>query len=317
MNAIVYFVYLFTFANGKIYVGMSKTDGRGVFTLRYNNHAREAKKGKLLPIYNAWRKYGAPMQTILSKHENREACAAAEVCEIEARKATNPAFGYNLMRGGEGMHAPKGSPMHALMLEKVWGNPAVREKLRAANKGRPPSPQALAASVAERQTPAGRERMRRTVWENPDVRAKLSEKTRAQMANGGAENVARIRREQGDRRSPEQVAVHAEFMRARMNTPEGKEQARKALAVMLSNPENAAKLEAGRAAWRNSEKNAAHCKAIAQKAAEACRRPVVDNSTGIHYPSQRDMAHALGLTDAAICKRVKAGKVTNLGEPKT
>lgn len=313
----IHFVYLLTFANGKIYVGMSKTDKKGAYTTRFRDHVRSAKVGKSLPIYNAWRKHGAPMQTILSKHETRESCAAAEVREIEARKATDPAFGYNLMRGGEGMHAPKGSPMHALMREKVWGNPAVREKLRAANKGKPPSPQALAASVAERQTPAGRERMRRTVWENPEVCAKLSVKTRAQMANGGAENVARIRREQGDRRSPEQVAAHAEFMRARMNTPEGKAQARKAQAVMLSNPENVAKLEAGRAAWRNSEKNAAHCKAIAQKAAEVCRCPVVDNSTGIQYPSQRDMARALGLTEAAISKRVKAGKVTKLGEPKT
>lgn len=98
----VYFVYLLTFPNGKVYVGMSKTDKRGLFTLRYNNHANSAKNGNPLPVYHAWRKYGAPTFAVLSTHAVRQDCALAEINKIAALNATDPQVGYNLMPGGEG-----------------------------------------------------------------------------------------------------------------------------------------------------------------------------------------------------------------------
>lgn len=307
----IYFVYLLTFANGKIYAGMSKTDKNGAYTNRYRAHGHAANHGKKLPIYNAWRKHGAPAQTVLSKHETREACALAEKAEIASRNCCDPKIGYNLMAGGEGLHAPKGSAMYAIMREKVWNNPEVREKQRAAHKGKRPSDQCLKASVKARGED-WRAKMQEKVWGNPEQQAARSERTRQQMANGGAENIARIRREQGDRRTPEQVALHAKHMQAFMNSPEGKEIAKQGYAAMTANPENLEKMRKGQADWRASERNKAQCKEMAQKSAAVCRKQVKDLNTGIVYPSQREMAHALGLSDASISKQVKAGKIIRI-----
>lgn len=311
MEHITYFVYLLTFANGKIYVGMSKSDKNGSFTTRYRGHAQSAKNGKNLPIYNAWRKYGDPAQMIISKHATREECAEYEINEISEREATNPNIGYNLMRGGEGMHAPKGSYMYALMREKVWDNPSVREKQRIAHKGKIPSPQCLKAAV-EARGEEWREKMREKTWGNPQFQAAASIRTKHQMANGGAENIAKIRRQQGDTMTKDSRARQSEKMREFMNSQKGKEIARKGRAAMAANPENIAKFEAGRSAWRTSDANKEHCKIMAKKSAEACSRPVRDENTGIVYSSQRAMAQSLSISDAAVSKRVSSGKVTRV-----
>lgn len=311
MEQIIYFIYLLTFANGKMYVGMSKTDKRGEYTNRYRAHGHAAKTGKVLPIYNAWRKYGPPIQEVLSRHARREECAAAEVNEIAARQTCDPRRGYNLMHGGQGLHAPKGSAMHDLMCERVWGNPTVKEKLRAANKGKAPSPQCLTAAIAARGDD-WRAKMQEKVWGNVEHQAAASERTRLQMVNGGAENIARIRRLQGDRRTPEQVAAQAAKMKAFMNTSEGKEIAKRGHAAMIANPETLAKQREGQDAWRASEKNKANCAAMAKKSAEACSKKVQDKETGVVYASQRAMARALGVSEAAISLRVKAGKIIRL-----
>lgn len=306
----IYFVYLLTFSNGKVYVGMSKTDKRGLFTLRYNNHANQARKGKSLPIYHAWRKHGAPTQEILSKHASREACAAAEIAAIAARKATDPEHGYNLMRGGEGLHAPKGSIMHALMMEKVWRNPERIRKVSKALKGRVPSQQALAASAeARKDNPEWRAKMQANAWGNPTLRAAASERTRLQMANGGAAHIARLRKLRPYRPSPEQNARQAEKMKEFMKTPEGNAIAKRGYVAMLATPGVKEKQQAGQDAWRASEKNKANCVAMAQKSAVANRKKVRDKETGVLYSSQREMAASLGVSEAVISLRVKAGKI--------
>jgi hypothetical protein len=307
----IYFVYLLTFANSKVYVGMSRTDRQGGFTNRYRAHSNAAKIGKPLPIYHAWRKYGAPAQIVLSKHLTREECAAREIAEISARKAADPAHGYNLTHGGEGLHAPKGSAMHALMREKVWSNPERNRKASLANKGKSPSPQCLTAAIAARGDD-WRAKMQEKVWGNAESQAEASERTRLQMANGGAENIARIRRLQGDRRTPEQVAAQTAKVKVFMNTPEGKEIAKRGYAAMIANPETLAKQKEGQDAWRASEKNKANCAAMAKKSAEACSKKVQDKETGAVYASQRAMARALGVSEAAISLRVKAGKIIRL-----
>ena len=132
----IFFVYLLTFANGKVYVGMSKTDSRGRTDNRYRQHEWTAKSGKLSPIYNAWRKHGAPVQSITSTHPTREACALAEIDAIQAYDSMNPARGYNLQPGGQGLHAPAGSAVYELMRAKVWHNPERRRKASEALKGK-------------------------------------------------------------------------------------------------------------------------------------------------------------------------------------
>lgn len=312
MENVIYFVYLLTFSNGKIYVGMSRTDKAGGFTTRYRDHARAAKNGKDLPVYRAWRKYGAPAQIIIGKYSTRNDCAQAEIDFIAQNDATNPEVGYNLMPGGEGMHAPKGSAMHELMRRKVWDNPEVRTKLSAAFKGKPLPAETIAASVAARKTPEGQERMRRLVWENPEVRAKLSASTTRQMAEGGAAHLAEIMRERGDIRTPTQVAEQNARVKAFMNSPEGKDVAKRGYATMMANPENITKQRAGQDEWRASEANRENCRRIAKLSAAACARPVLDLKTGIEYPSQRAMGKALGMSDGGVSLRVKNGTARRL-----
>src|ERR1700739_524077 len=111
----VYFVYLLTFPNAKVYVGMSKTDAKLRTDNRYKQHAWEARRGKQSPLYNAWRKYGVPPLTLLSTHATRAECALAEIDAIQAHDSMNPEFGYNLQPGGQGMNAPVGSARHELL----------------------------------------------------------------------------------------------------------------------------------------------------------------------------------------------------------
>lgn len=138
----IYFVYLLTFSNGKVYVGMSKTDAKGGIRNRFRQHLRAAKNENDNPVYRAWRKHGAPQQLILTTHATREACALAEIDTIQAYDSMNPAKGYNLMPGGQGMHAPPGTAIYDLMRAKVWDNPERRRKSSEALKGRTPSPAA-------------------------------------------------------------------------------------------------------------------------------------------------------------------------------
>ena len=310
MSETIHFVYLLTFANGKIYVGMSRTNKQGLFTTRYRDHARAAKVGKDLPIYHAWSKYGAPVQSIVGKHETREICAQAEIELIAKLRACDPTVGYNLMRGGEGLHAPKGSEMYNRMREKVWDNLERKAKISAALKGKPLPAETLAASAEARRTPEGRANLKEKFDNSPERRAKISAATTRQMSSPEArEYIANARRAQGDTRTPEQVVQQNGRVRAFMNSPKGKETARRARAAMLSNPENLAKFEAGRAAWRNSEANADHCKAMVEKSKLACSMRVRDPATGEIYSSQTEMAKAFGISRSAVTQWVKTGKV--------
>lgn len=312
MAETIYFVYLLTFLNGKIYVGMSKTDSKGSFTVRYRQHALSAKKGKELPIYSAWRKYGAPNMTVLGMHSNREHCAIDEINTIASMQSQNQKIGYNLQPGGEGNKSKNDPIVYSIMREKVWDNPECRAKISAANKGKQPSQQALNAAIIARQAPEIRAKMREKIWSNPEVQAKISEKTRLQMANGGAEHLSKILSGRPDHLPPKSRAIQKQKVREFMNSEEGKEIAKRGNAAMLAKPGNKEKRDAGLNKWRKSAANAEHCKAMAKKSAEACRHKVLDKDTGVIYASQRDMAIALCISQAAVSLRVKSGKAIRL-----
>lgn len=301
----IFFVYKLTFSNGKIYIGMSRTDKRGRVDNRYRQHEHTARSGKQLPIYNAWRKYGSPVQSIISAYSTREECALAEIDMIERHDSTNPKIGYNLMHGGEGLHAPPGSPMYALMREKVWNNPAVRAKLSAANKGKPPSPQTIAAANEFHKSDAGREAKLKS-WTD-ERKTKQSESTRVQMTNGGAEHLRIATKGRPDPRSPEGKEAQRKAALEHMTQDRAKAMNAKA----FSNPDNVRKFEEGRAAWRESDANAEHCRRIAQLAAAASTRRVVHVATGIEYPSCQALQIALGYShQSSVSRLIKQGKVT-------
>lgn len=302
----IYFVYLLTFANGKVYVGMSQTDKKGLFTSRYNNHANAAKKGKDLLIYRAWRKYGPPVQTILSTHATRDECALAEIDAIKDYDSLSHEKGYNIMGGGQGQMAGCNPRIYEIMRQKCWDNVEWRKKVSASLKGRKPSQAAIDAYKEFCKTPMKSE-VAKIAWRDPAYRAMKSESTKIQMANGGAEHLSKKFKGRGDIRSEEGKRAQREKIKQFFSTPEGKAAARRGYEAFASNPENLAKAMASLANWRKSDKNAEHCKAIAKKAAAACSKKVMDPTSGVVYNSQREMARALGVNESCISTKVKEG----------
>lgn len=303
----IYFCYLLEFSNRKFYVGMSRIDGKGRYDNRYARHAYDARRGKNNPVYQAWREHGAPTQTILSEHATREECAKAEVAYIALFDSQNPDIGYNVQRGGMGLHAPKGSRMWELMNERVWANPVVRKKLSAANKGFPPSPQALAAAQAP-DVKARRHAAFKATWTD-NRKAKASEQTRKQMTPEAREHLSVLFTGRDDPRTIEGKERQRQAAKRNM-TPERVASMR---AKAFENPENVAKFEAGRAAWRESEANAEHCKRIAKLAGEASKRRVKHVATGIVYESCQALAEAMGYSHQSYVSRlISQGKVVRL-----
>ncbi|ENN86066.1 hypothetical protein RHSP_32000 [Rhizobium freirei PRF 81] len=307
-----YFVYLLTFSNGKVYVGMSKTHQHRVFSRRYQEHRKAAKAGNKSPVYSAWRKYGDPQQEVLSLYATRESCALAEIEAILTYNSTDLSKGYNLMAGGEGLNAPPGSSMYELMEEKVWKNAERCRKISESLKGRPPSSETIDGYKAWRKTDTANAIMREKVWDSPEWRKKLSDRTREQMANGGAEHLRQIKTGRPDHLSPETRAIVTAKQREFSNSPKGKEYARQGYEAMCANPENVANALKRLEMWRNSDVNADHCRKMASLAAAACSRKVRHIKDDIEFASQREMAVHYGVSDAAVSRWIKNGKAIRI-----
>lgn len=307
----IFFVYKLTFLNSKVYIGISRTDAKGTFTHRYRQHAYTARSGKSSPIYNAWRKYGQPVQEILAVFKTREECAVSEIAFIKQHNSIDIEFGYNLTNGGEGLNVTKDSPIYHLMMEKVWNNPERKRKVSEALKGRPISEATKEGCLKYRNTPKYLDDLRRG-WGNKERRKKASISARNQMANGGSDHLSKIFTGRADIRSIEGKESQRIKIKALMNTERGKEIVKSGYAAFAANPENIVANQKALNVWRNSDKNKENCAEMAKKSKEACSIKVMDLITKIVYSSQRDMAKALNLSDAAISKRVKSGKVIRI-----
>jgi len=299
----IFFVYLLTFANGKVYVGMSRTDKLGGTKNRYKQHTNTAKNGHVSPVYNAWRKHGAPVQSILSTHATRDEAALAEIDAIQARDSMNPERGYNLQPGGQGLHAPIGSAVYELMRVKVWNNPERRRKSSEALKGKPLPDSVLAAHKAWRGTPEAKAQFAE-IANRPERNAKLSAIMHERHDAGfyAPHQQAQIGR--GRVTSAEGHACGTAKHKARLATEEGKAASRKGMTNMRANPENEAKRLAALTAFLHSDSNKAHCMAMGA----AARKPVKDLSTGQTYESRQAAARAFGVTGPTIGYWVRQGK---------
>ena len=299
---VVFFVYALTFPNGKLYVGMSRTDAKGLTSNRYRQHAREAAIGKISPLYNAWRKHGPPEQVILSTHDTRAECAEAEIAAIREFDSTDPTKGYNLQLGGQGLHAPRGSVMHKLMQERLWGNPEVRAKLSAALKGRPLSPNTLAGHAVWRETEQAKAFIA-SVARRPEVRAAQSATMKERLASGYREYLSAVQLGKPKNVTPEGLARGNAKRKAWAQTPEGQAAIRRGTAALRSNPEAMAKRKANHAKYLASEANAALCRANGLKASQ----PVRDVRTGEVYASISGAAAALNVKSPTIHYRLRKG----------
>lgn len=302
--ATIFFVYLLTFANGKVYVGMSRTDNKGGMTVRYRRHTYAATRGTRSPLYNAWRCHGAPVQTILSTHDTREDCALAEIDAIQEHDSMNRERGYNLQPGGEGMHAPPGSAVYALMRAKVWDNPVTRKKLSDAFKGKPLSEATRAAHAEWRGSPEAHAQFAE-ISRRPEVRAKASERMLKRLDGGLRQYLSDVQKGRPKNISPDGKAAASAKRKAWAATPEGRAAILKG-AETLRDPAVMAKRKTGHAIYLKSEANAELCRANSVKA----RRPVKDERTGEVYDSIRAASLALGVKAPSIHFHIKKGRFT-------
>lgn len=309
----IFFVYVLKFKNGKVYVGMSRTDKSGSFERRYRVHKHDAESGRGFLVHAAWRKHGAPQQEIIGVYPTREMCATAEIDAIKRYDSLNPSKGYNLMAGGEGLNAPPGSEMHKLMCDRVWGNPERRAKCSAALKGRKPSDATTRAYMEWcAANPHLKSEAARRTWQDPEYKAKRSELTKLQMTPEARAHLSHVHAGRTDPRTQEGKATAAMKRNDYLASERGKQACAHGQSIMWAKPENREKWKAGTDRWRASERNKLQCREMAKLSAAACSKRVRDVHTGAEYDSQRQMAKALGLSDATISLRVKAGSVIRI-----
>ena len=86
--------------NKKVYIGLS-TQG---WKVRINHHKSEARRGCDYKLHRAIRKYGVEnfKFNLLESCESNEELIGREIFWIDALKATDDEFGYNMTKGGDG-----------------------------------------------------------------------------------------------------------------------------------------------------------------------------------------------------------------------
>jgi group I intron endonuclease len=146
-------IYLFTFNNGKRYVGQTVRS----LPVRVSQHRRMVKYGSLLPVHCAWRKHGEPRIEVLGEYVDMNDLHVAERGYIASLGTLSP-HGYNVGFGGE--TAPSKSP-------------DVAAKIAAKAKGRGHSDEAKAKITAALK---GR-------WNDPDYRERVSAGIKAAMTD--------------------------------------------------------------------------------------------------------------------------------------
>jgi hypothetical protein len=170
-------LYRLEFPNGKSYIGISRNGA----AQRYLYHAGDARRGRsTLPLYQAWRKHGAPALTVLAVIENDD-LPATEIRAIKVFGTLRPA-GYNVSQGGQlgAMHDPEVAARVAAALRGRKASPATREKLRLSHLGQKRTAEAIAKTAA-----ANRGRI-----VSPETRAKISETNKRAAANPSAKRLA-------------------------------------------------------------------------------------------------------------------------------
>lgn len=148
-------VYCLVFADGKLYIGASIGGARA----RYRGHELAVRRGELLPIYAAWRKYGPPKLVVLSKglKENvlwKEERKAIVKYKTKVPNGYNVCFGLTSVPGALGLkrsdatrqkmrdarqgyrHSKETRELLSIAGIKRFKDPKEREKVRQGNLGK-------------------------------------------------------------------------------------------------------------------------------------------------------------------------------------
>lgn len=121
-------LYKLDFSNGKSYIGITTKT-----TLhRFAGHEKAARNGLRSPLYEAWRKHGAPRCVTLALLENKD-LQDAEKKAIAAFRTLAPR-GYNVSLGGEAspMQHPAARAKVSSIMKAAWAD---QEKARRYAEG--------------------------------------------------------------------------------------------------------------------------------------------------------------------------------------
>jgi hypothetical protein len=206
------FLYKLTFASGKAYVGLT----RRTVEARYIEHASAVKdKRKRSTLYNAWRKYGAPVVETLGEVIDVD-LLAAEVEAITVHRTIYP-IGYNTTAGGDvcPMLSPEvAAKVAAAKVGKKRGSihtDASKAKIAAARRGMRLSPETRAKISTLHKGRISKLRGRTL----PDeVKLKISEANKARPPRGDDWRRKISASLTGKKQSPELIAKRAAGVRA-------------------------------------------------------------------------------------------------------
>lgn len=125
-------LYKLDFANGKSYIGITTKSCQR----RFGNHKDAARRGVAIPLYNAWRKHGEPVLTVLAVVEDKD-LAETEIRAIKAFGTMIP-DGYNTLEGGQvsPMNNEASREKIAAAQKAIWANQEYREKVLSARTGK-------------------------------------------------------------------------------------------------------------------------------------------------------------------------------------
>jgi hypothetical protein len=142
------FIYLIVnHETGKYYVGQHKGENLKKYLQTKFSDARHGRGGNS-HLYRAMRKY--PQSTLWSIHTLRsDITDKAELDQTERDfikflKATDPEYGYNICRGGEGrtgLQSREEKQKRIDSLKEMWKRPGHRETVIAKNTGKKRSPE--------------------------------------------------------------------------------------------------------------------------------------------------------------------------------
>ena len=198
------FIYLIVNREtGKYYVGQHKGNNLQKYLQQKFHHAQSGVSGSS-HLFNSMRRHPNPrswsIHALRSDITDREELDRTERDFIRFLRATDPGYGYNICRGGEGRTGPQSEEekkKHRLASIKVWQRPGHRERISrtsteiwqrpghrenhiAKTTGQKRSPQTIATLTAIRRARLGEEISPQTRKRMHDSRigAKRSEESR-------------------------------------------------------------------------------------------------------------------------------------------
>jgi hypothetical protein len=217
------FIYLIVnHETGKYYVGQHKGNNLKKYLQQKFHHAQKGISSRSR-LYNSMRKHPLPsswsIHALRADIQTKSELDETERDFIKFLRATDPEYGYNICRRGEGFTGPHGPAARAKVTEALkqrWAQPNFREHWSEIMKGHPTSQETIdkikAARVLQDEAPRA-EGCRKYAAEHPkEMSARLSHEAHILGGRAGTreakQRAAKISIERNSRRKAQHVRWH-------------------------------------------------------------------------------------------------------------